>query len=62
MAPGERNTFGVPLFETEVFRKQMYCFEKSAYDIVVSVWPPAVIRPSGNCAPCPPRYVSGVMQ
>jgi len=36
MAPGERNKFGAPMFEPEVFRKQMYCFEKSAYDIVVT--------------------------
>jgi len=36
MAPGERNKFGVPVFESEVFRKQMYSFEKSAYDIVVT--------------------------
>ena len=36
MAPGERNKFGVPVFEPEVFRKQMYSFEKSAYDIVVT--------------------------
>jgi len=32
----------------------MYCFEKSFYDIVVSVWPPAVIRRTGNCAPLTP--------
>jgi len=36
MAPGVRNKFGAPMFEPEVFRKQMYCFEKSAYDIVVT--------------------------
>jgi len=24
------------MFEPEIFRKQMYCFEKSAYDIVVT--------------------------
>ena len=28
--------------------------EKSAYDIVVTFWPPAVIRRQGNCAPFPP--------
>jgi len=38
MAAGERNKFGAPMFELEVFRKQMYCFEKSAYDIVVTFW------------------------
>jgi len=28
MAPGARNKFAAPMFK--VFRKQMYCFEKSA--------------------------------
>jgi len=41
------------VFEPEVFRKQMYFFEKSAYHIVVTFWVPAVIRRPGNCAPCP---------
>jgi len=36
MAPGARNKFGVPVFEPEVFQKQMYCIEESAYDIVVT--------------------------
>ena len=60
--PRARNKFGARMFEHEVFRKQMYCFEKSAHDIVVTLWSPAVIRRPGNCAPCPPRYVSGVIQ
>jgi len=55
MAPGARNKFGAPMLEPEVFRKQMYCFEKIAYDIVVTFWPPpAVIRRPGNCASMPP--------
>jgi len=33
-----------------------------SYNIVVTFWPPAVIRRQGNCAPFPPLYVSGVMQ
>jgi len=37
-----RNKFGAPMFEPEVFRKQMYCFEKSAHDIVVTFWQPTV--------------------
>jgi len=36
MAPGARNMFGASMFEPEVFRKQMYCIEESAYDIVVT--------------------------
>jgi len=34
MAPGARHKFGAPMFEPEVFRKQMYCIEGSACDIV----------------------------
>jgi len=54
MARRARNKFGSPMFESEVSRKQMYCFEKSAYDIVVTFWSPAVIRHPGDCAPLPP--------
>jgi len=54
MVPGERNKLGAPMFEPEVFRKQMYCFEKCVFDIVVTFWPPAVIRHQGNCAPLTP--------
>jgi len=50
------------MFVPDVFRKQMYRFEKSAYDIILIFWPPAVIRRTGNCARCLPRYTSGVMQ
>jgi len=39
------------MFEPEAFRKQMYCIEKSAYDVVVTFWPSAVIWRRGNCAP-----------
>ena len=34
MAPGARSKFGAPMFEPEVFRKQMYCTEESTCDIV----------------------------
>ena len=40
MAPGERNKFAALMFEPEVLQKQMYYFEISAYDIVVTFWPP----------------------
>jgi len=33
MAPGTRSKFGAPMFEPEVFRKQMYCFKESTGDI-----------------------------
>jgi len=43
------------MFETEVFREQMYCIEESICDIVGTFSaPPAVIRRPGNCAT--PRY------
>jgi len=54
MAPGARNKFAAPMFEPKVFRKQMYCFEKSAYVIVGTFWPPAVIWRPENCDPFPP--------
>jgi len=34
MAPGARSKFGAPTFETEVFRKHMFCIEQSTCDIV----------------------------
>jgi len=34
MAHGTRSKFGAPVFEPEVFRKQMYCIEESIHDIV----------------------------
>ena len=50
----DKKKFGAPIFEPELFRKQMYCFEKSAYDIAVNFWLRAVIRRPGNCSPFPP--------
>jgi len=63
MGPGARNKFVAPMFEPEVFRKQMHCIEESICDIVGTFQPPhgyaaptAVIRPPivirrpGNCA------------
>ena len=50
---GPRNKFHAPMCEPEVSQKQMYCFEKSAYDIVVTFWLPAAIRRPGNFAPLP---------
>ena len=28
IAPGARSKLGAPIFETDVFRKQMYCIER----------------------------------
>jgi len=60
MTPGARSKFGVPVFEPEVFRKQMYCTEESTCDIVGIFAPPAVIRHSGNCVPFSHRYAPAV--
>jgi len=61
MAPGASSKFGAPMFETEVFRKHMYCIEGSTCDIVrtfrrLPQWfgAPIVIRCPGNCASFPP--------
>jgi len=64
--PGARSKFGASMFETEVFRKQIYCVEESTCDIFGTfIRPPqrfgapAVIwRNHGGSAPgklCP-RY------
>jgi len=34
MEPGARSKFGAPMFEPEVFQKQMHCIEESTRDIV----------------------------
>ena len=54
MAPGARSKFVAPMFEPEVFRKQIYCIEESTCGIFGTSWyPPIVIRRPGNCAPVP---------
>jgi len=40
MAPGARNKFGTPMFEPEIFRKQMHCIEETTCDIVGTFWCP----------------------
>jgi len=56
MAPSARCKFGAPIFESEVFRKRMYCIEECMFDIVRIFGAPAVIRRPGNCAPLPFHY------
>jgi len=66
MAPGPRSKFGAPVFEPEVFRKQMYCVEESTCDNVgtfrrspQSFGAPTVIWRQGNCSPLvSPRYAA----
>jgi len=56
MAPGARSKFGAPMFEPEVFRKQMYSIEEGTRYIVGIFSAPRVIRRTGNCAPLRLRY------
>jgi len=66
MAPGARSNLGAPMFEPEVFRKQMHCVKEKNCDNVgtfrrppQSFGPPTVIWRSENCAPLvPPRYAA----
>ena len=62
---GARGTkqFAAPMFELEVFRKQMYCIEESNSDNVGTFVAPAVIQrshsdsaPEEFCPLAPPRY------
>jgi len=60
MASGARSKFGAPMFEPEVFRKQIYCCTKVLVTLFGLFGDPQsfgaliVIRRLGNCAPCPP--------
>ena len=66
MAPRARSKFGAPMFEADVFRKQMYCIEESRLLVTLlglfgapcnhSTSPAFIWRPR-NCAPLPSRYV-----
>jgi len=66
MAPGARSKFGAPMFEPEVFRKQMYCIQESACDVVETFWrphkhsvPPAVCQsPQSDSAPVDLRLLA----
>ena len=64
MPPQAKNKFDAPMFEPEVFRKQMNSrFEKSAYDIVVTFWTPrSESAPRELCPLAPSLCVYGVMQ
>jgi len=50
MAPGARSKFGTPMFEPEVFRKQIYFIKESTCDIVGTFRRPIVIRRPENCS------------
>jgi len=54
MVLGAWNKFGAPMFEPKVSGKQMHCFEKSAYDIVVTFGYQQWFGARGIVSPCPP--------
>jgi len=59
MAPWAKTKFGAPMFEPEVFRKQVYCIEESTCDIVRTFrLPPQLFGARGIMPPFPPRYAS----
>jgi len=53
MAPGVRSNFDAPMFESELFRKQIHYIEESTCDIL------GAFRRPGNCAPLPSHYAPG---
>jgi len=54
MAPGARCKSGAPIFEPEVFRKQMYCIEESTCDIVGTFRGPHSDSAPGELCPLVP--------
>jgi len=62
MVPGERSKFGAPMFEPEIFRKQIYCFEKSASHCCDFLARRSDSAPGKLFPLSPLGYVAGVMQ
>jgi len=54
MTPGARSKFGAPMFEPEVFRKQMHVLKKVLVTLLGLFGAPMVIQRPGNCAPFVP--------
>jgi len=67
MAPGARSKFGAPVFEPEVFRKQICCWRKYLWYCKDFLAPLAVVLHTHNDSatgelrpPCPLRYASAL--
>ena len=72
MAPEARSKFGAPMFEPEVFWKQMYCIEASRVHVNMlglfgaprsDLAPPEWLGAWGITPPCPrvtPLYISAL--
>ena len=65
MAPGTRSKFDAPMFEPEVFRKQIHCIEESNCELWhcldFSALPVVIWRSNSNSVPgelCPPCPLS----
>ena len=57
MAPGAKSKFGAPMFDLELFWKQMYCIEKVLQTLLkVFGAPRSDSAPGELCPPVPPRY------
>jgi len=55
--PGKETSLAPPMFEPEVFRKQMYCIEESTCNIVGTFRRPRSDSAPGElCPACPLRY------
>jgi len=54
MVPGAKSKFGAPVFETEVFRKQMYCIDESTCDAVDTFRRSHIASETGELCPLAP--------
>jgi len=54
MVPGARSKFVAPMFEPEVFRKQMYCIEESIVALLRVFGAHIDSVPGESCLPRPP--------
>jgi len=61
MAPEAKYKFAALMFEPEVFRKQMCCFEKSAYNVVGAFWSLRSDLAPGELCPLAPLVTSPVL-
>jgi len=74
LAPGARSKFGAPMFEPEVFRRQMHCIAKVLVTLLglfgaprshatsrSDLAPSRVVRRPGNCAPLTPLVTALVV-
>jgi len=61
MAPGARSKFGAPMFEPDIFRKHLYCIEKSTCDIIGTFRRPRSDSAPGELCPLGKGRIQGVL-